>query len=62
MCLQLSRHADDLPAGDETLRPPRLTVDTFTPSTSHTVYYDGAIDTHFAIKYDGFWIACALSQ
>jgi hypothetical protein len=26
MCLQFSRHADDFPAGDETLCPPRLTI------------------------------------
>ena len=30
MCLQFSRYADDIPAGDETLCPSRLTIDTFT--------------------------------
>ena len=45
MCLQFSRYADDLPAGDETLCPPRLTIDAFTLPTSDTVFGDCAVDT-----------------
>ena len=51
-----------LPAGEETLCPPRLTVDAFTLSPFYTVCGDGAVDTLFAITYDGFWVACALRQ
>jgi hypothetical protein len=50
------------PAGDETLGPPRLTIDAFTLLTSHTVYGDGTVDTTFAIVYDGFGVACVLRQ
>ena len=50
MCLQFGRNADDLPAGDETLCPPRLTIDAFAPSTFDTVFGDGAVDTLFAVR------------
>ena len=59
MCLQFGRNADDLPAGDETLCPPRLTIDAFAPSTFDTVFGDGAVDTLFAVAYDGFWVAAS---
>ena len=49
MCLQFSRYADDIPAGDETLCP-RLTIDTFTLLPSDTVFGDGAVDTLFAVR------------
>jgi len=62
MCLQFSRYADDLPAGDETLCPPRLPIDAFTLSTPHTVCGDGTIDITFAIAYDGLAVACVLRQ
>ena len=45
MCLQFGRNADDLPAGDETLCPPRLTIDAFTPFSPSV--------------YDGFWVAAS---
>ena len=51
MCLQFSRYADDLPAGDETLLcPPRLTIDAFTLPSSDTVFGDGAVDTLFVVR------------
>ena len=50
MCLQFSRHADGIPAGEETLCPPRLTIDTFTLLPSDTVFGDGAVDTLFAVR------------
>ncbi len=51
MCLQFSRYADDIPAGDETLCPPRLTIDTVTILPSDTVFFgDGAVDTLFAVR------------
>ena len=51
-----------MPAGDETLCPPRPTIDAFTLSTPHTVRGDGTVDTTFAIAYDGFDVACVLRQ
>jgi len=50
MCLQFSRYANELLAGDETLCPPRLTTDAFTLLSSHTVFGDGAVDTLFAVR------------
>ena len=50
------------PAGDETVGPPRLTIDAFTLLTFDTVYGDGTVDTTFAIAYDGFEVACVLRQ
>jgi hypothetical protein len=50
MCLQFSRNAEDIPAGDETLCPPRLTIDAFTLLPSDTVCGDGAVDTLFAVR------------
>ena len=50
MCLQFSRNADGLPAGDETLCPPRLTIDAFTLLPSDAVFGDGAVDTLFAVR------------
>jgi hypothetical protein len=49
-----------LPAGEETLCPPRLTIAAFTLSTPHTMCGDGTVDTTFAIAYDGFGVACVL--
>ena len=54
MCLHFDRNADALPAGDETLCPPRLTIDAFTLLSSDTVFGDGAVDTLFAVAYNGF--------
>jgi hypothetical protein len=59
MCLHFNRNAEDLPAGDETLCPLRLTIDTFTLPSSDTVFGDGAVDTLFAVAYDGFWVAAS---
>ena len=50
MCLQFSRYAEDIPAGDETLCPPRLTIDAFTLLPSDTVFGDGAVNTLFAVR------------
>ena len=38
---------------------PRLTIDAFTPSTFDTVFGDGAVETLFAVAYDGFWVAAS---
>ena len=48
------------PAGDETLCPPRLTIDAFTLLTPNTMCGDGTVDTSIAIAYDGFGVACVL--
>ena len=51
MCLQFSRYAEDIPAGgDETLCPPRLTIDAITLLPSDTMCGDGAVDTLFAVR------------
>ena len=50
MCLQFSCHAEDIPAGDETLCPPQLTIDAFTLLPFYTVFGDGAVDTLFAVR------------
>ena len=59
MCLHFSRNADALPAEDETLCPPRLTIDAFTLLSSDTVCGDGAADTLFAVAYAVFWVAAS---
>ena len=59
MCLHFSHNADDLPAGDETLCPPRLTIDAFTLLSSDTVFGDGADVTLFTVAYDGVWVAAS---